>query len=721
MSSPHQPAPGSGAPLNLPSRPPSSSFSQGQSFSRAASFQFTPRTSEAPTPAGSPDLGPTHLNGAVPAVAALGGSLSRHSSMSRASRPGSVAASPVQSPREEHKGTWCDLPVFLSAQQGRDVLTRARLSGVTPHPPGGKQALLDRQLEHVVPPKHGDDGRDRSPPDQRAQPQGHREQGGQLWHERRQHQCAVLSSFWAESRAVEKPDYSEAKIVVAMVGLPARGKSYLSNKLQRYLLWLEYEVFNVGQYRRQKYRELAETSGKKADQSANFFDASNAEASKAREAMASDCLEDLIKWLKEGGNVGIHDATNSTRARRKALADRVKREPGLRLLFIESVCTDPAVVAANIAVKVASGDPDYDGQEPSQAEKDFRERIKHYEESYQPLDEKLDGEMTYCKMVNVGKQVTVNRIDGYLQSRIAFYLMNLHLTPRSIYFTRVLFLPCPPCFPSNLTFLMRNQHGESQYNVDGQIGGDAPLSERGEKYMQALPQLIKEKLGDTPLTVHLSSVFLPSLRECSCGFMTAQVWTSTLRRTIQTASLLPYEKLTWKSLDELDAGVCDGMTYEEIEQYYPEDYNARDDDKFNYRYRGGESYRDVVIRLEPVILELERQENILVVCHQAVLRCLYGYLTNDGIFGGFFWACHSHNLPQEELPYIKIPLHTVIKLTPKAYGCDEERFALPIEAVDTTRPRPASRVDALRKERDLGVLSPSTSRPPSRGKGLYDA
>ena len=40
----------------------------------------------------------------------------------------------------------------------------------------------------------------------------------------------------SSSVAVEKPDYSEAKIVVAMVGLPARGKSYLSNKLQRYLL-----------------------------------------------------------------------------------------------------------------------------------------------------------------------------------------------------------------------------------------------------------------------------------------------------------------------------------------------------------------------------------------------------------------------------------------------------------------------------------------------------
>jgi hypothetical protein len=34
---------------------------------------------------------------------------------------------------------------------------------------------------------------------------------------------------------------------------------------------------------------------------------------------------------------------------------------------------------------------------------------------------------------------------------------------------------------------------------------------------------------------------------------------------MQTAQDLPYTKLTWKSLDELDAGVCDGMTYEEIE------------------------------------------------------------------------------------------------------------------------------------------------------------
>lgn len=114
------------------------------------------------------------------------------------------------------------------------------------------------------------------------------------------------------------------------------------------------------------------------------------------------------------------------------------------------------------------------------------------------------------------RQVTVNRIDGYLQSRIAFYLMNLHLTPRSIYFTRVRRLPLPPSplilspfSPSPTDLTPPLQHGESQYNVDGQIGGDAALSVQGEQYMRALPSLIKEKLGDAPLTVRLPLYLSP--------------------------------------------------------------------------------------------------------------------------------------------------------------------------------------------------------------------
>jgi len=35
-------------------------------------------------------------------------------------------------------------------------------------------------------------------------------------------------------------------------------------------------------------------------------------------------------------------------------------------------------------------------------------------------------------------------------------------------------------------------------------------------------------------------------------------------------------------------GVCEGLTYKEIEEKFPEDFAARDKDKYHYRYPGGE-------------------------------------------------------------------------------------------------------------------------------------
>jgi len=76
-----------------------------------------------------------------------------------------------------------------------------------------------------------------------------------------------------------------------------------------------------------------------------------------------------------------------------------------------------------------------------------------------------------------------------------------------------------------------------------------------------------------------------------------------------------------------------------------------------YRYPNGESYEDLVGRMEPVIMELERKENVVVVGHQAVLRCLLGYFLE---------------VEEDKMPFIEVPLHTVIKLTPMAYGCKRE-------------------------------------------------
>lgn len=52
------------------------------------------------------------------------------------------------------------------------------------------------------------------------------------------------------------------------------------------------------------------------DQSASFFDPNNQDMKRIRDEIALSVLEQLIGWLKDGGRVAIHDATNSTLARR---------------------------------------------------------------------------------------------------------------------------------------------------------------------------------------------------------------------------------------------------------------------------------------------------------------------------------------------------------------------------------------------------------------------
>ena len=43
-----------------------------------------------------------------------------------------------------------------------------------------------------------------------------------------------------------------------------------------------------------------------------------------------------------------------------------------------------------------------------------------------------------------------------------------------------------------------------------------------------------------------------------------------------------------QALDEIHAGSCDGLTYGEISEKFPEEYLARQLDKLRYRYPAGE-------------------------------------------------------------------------------------------------------------------------------------
>ncbi|KAI1234378.1 hypothetical protein IHE44_0003423 [Lamprotornis superbus] len=367
--------------------------------------------------------------------------------------------------------------------------------------------------------------------------------------------------------------------LIVMVGLPARGKTYISKKLTRYLNWIGVPTkeFNVGQYRRDLVKKY---------KSFEFFLPDNEEGLKIRKQCALAALNDVRQYLsEENGHVAVFDATNTTRERRETIY-KFGEENGYK--------------------QVKLGSPDYVDCSNDEATEDFMKRIECYKNSYETLDETLDKDLSYIKIMDVGRSYLVNRVMDHIQSRIVYYLMNIHVTPRSIYLCR---------------------HGESELNLKGRIGGDPGLSVRGKEFAKSLAQFINEQ-----------------------NIKDLKVWTSQMKRTIQTAEALgvPYEQ--WKVLNEIDA-----------------------------------SYEDLVQRLEPVIMELERQENVLVICHQAVMRCLLAYFLDK---------------PAEQLPYLKCPLHTVLKLTPVAYefrkfwyksekeGCKVESIFLNVEAVNTHRDKP---------------------------------
>eukprot|EP00835_Amoeboradix_gromovi_P004586 NODE_366_length_10082_cov_0.124211.p5 type:complete len:268 gc:universal NODE_366_length_10082_cov_0.124211:6206-7009(+) len=262
------------------------------------------------------------------------------------------------------------------------------------------------------------------------------------------------------------------RIVCVLVGLPARGKTYIGQKICKYLNWLGLtcKVFNVGTYRRK-------VAG--AHLQHEFFDSSNVDAVKMRQLAALDALNDLLKWINEQEvGVAIYDATNTTRERREWIIEKIGKS--CQVLFVESVCTDEAIIKQNIFEVKVSG-PDYlNSMTSEEAAIDFQKRMKHYELVYQPLNREEDGHCSFIKLINVADKIIVNLVTGWVPSRIGYYLMNLHITPRRIFLSR---------------------HGESEYNVWGKIGGDSLLSERGNKYSELLPGLLDQFLNGETIKV----------------------------------------------------------------------------------------------------------------------------------------------------------------------------------------------------------------------------
>ncbi|KAF9528686.1 cytoplasmic protein [Crepidotus variabilis] len=477
-------------------------------------------------------------------------------------------------------------------------------------------------------------------------------------------------------------------ILVMTIGLPARGKTHISRALERYLRWtgVKTQVISLGDYRRknlggaQKLPPDYFTLGEKSPETIAL-----------RKKISEGCEKLIWEFFESGGQVVIYDANNGAAHVRNAVAERFDKA-GIHVIMLESMCDNKEIIEANIrSVKISS--PDYKNWNPDQAIEDYYKRINDHEKYYETVS---DMTWPFIKIINaslhfrfVGEKIELNKIQGYLQSRIVFFLMNIHNKFRTIYFAR-----------------------SGQSLIEHSYKADSDLSPAGWEYAEKLKDFVLERRARSLEERGLN----PRERKLV-------IWTSTRRRAHHTAwpfvarsgfsalssqlpllpvdiedehirprspeitsepeSFLPSHSLRGDlpsppplkrqsimpsqvkviekpQMLEINPGIWDGLTPEQAKKYYPGDWDRFTKDPYSYRVPRAESYHDLSVRIEPILIELEReQEDLLIIGHASVIRCLLAYLIG---------------LPASEIPAIEIARGDLLEVVPASYGVHSHAF-----------------------------------------------
>ena len=325
-----------------------------------------------------------------------------------------------------------------------------------------------------------------------------------------------------------------ARLYIVMVGLPARGKSTIANRLKDSLIRdrIPARIFNNGELR----RRLVHVDTTDPD----FYNPKNGKALALREEIAQINIQRAKQYLKGRGQVAILDATNVSLARRSMITSMLQDHP---ILFIECINEDKEILEASIRKKITH--EEFNHLDKKIAFEKFLRRIDHYTSIYFPLG----YEKAYLKLDSLNNHI----VEEEIPSGVPYYdrIRDFLVTD----------------FVRNL-FLIR--HGETTFNLENRIGGDSSLTDKGWIQAKAMAE-------------HFRNRRIPF------------IFTSRKKRTIESAQ--PIQRLQkecvivpLKEFDEIDSGVCECMSYEEIREQMPAVYQDRKGDKYNYVYEGGEGY-----------------------------------------------------------------------------------------------------------------------------------
>lgn len=381
---------------------------------------------------------------------------------------------------------------------------------------------------------------------------------------------------------------SAGKLCVVLVGLPARGKSTLAMRLRDGLEGegLAVRIFNNGELRRIHCGEASSEPW--------FYDPHNKEGCRIRDMLSLQNMRSARDFLNSDGHVAILDATNASRERREMLESEMG---GKSILYIECVNDDPDLVAAGIQRKAKL--PEFARMSRAEAAKRFMQRVEYYASIYVPLGE----EDNFVRLDTLWNRILAERITDSIPHYVRIRDIMVSDWVNNLYLAR---------------------HGESYFNTEDRIGGDSPLTVRGQAQARALAGHFR----DTPIPY---------------------IFTSTKLRSEQTAIPLLADHpesmvMAMPELDEIDGGMCDGLTYAEIRAQYPEVHEARARDKYYYSYPNGEGYASMRERVgrgfRKALFLSGAAPGTLIIGHQAINRMILAF---------FLYR------RKEDVPYIYVP------------------------------------------------------------------
>ena len=263
-----------------------------------------------------------------------------------------------------------------------------------------------------------------------------------------------------------------------------------------------------------------------------------------RTEIANKALKDFVLWFDDGGQVGVLDASNTTRERRQFEHEYLSAL-GIQVIFLECIYDNNDNITEHIR-ELRMTCPEYEDLSAEEALTDFIRRIDYYRPNYRSLSS--SDSYSFIQLRNGTEKIVTKAIIGFLPTKIVYFLMNLqHSRQKTIYLSSSL------------------DNSLKQFAVDNELS----------------------------------------------------IWTGT-----QDAN-----KFTIRpQLDAIMEGEVEGLSHEDIQNAFPEDYIMHKNDPYGHRYPRAESYRDLSARLENIIMELEKMNTkILIVAHESVLKCIYAF------------------------------------------------------------------------------------------------